>query len=240
MGPARHSEWENSFVHELNLLGEVPCCTDAEREAFERKIHIIGGDSEDAILQKKSYPDINWLTLRADSPNALRFFLAGSHTRYPIDLLDLRVHEEVPGLLRLKENGIPGVLGLQPTFMFDRIQWLSCLEELKGVHQYNMFGSWRASGRRDGQTIKAREKHGRGAAIRAINQARSDSSQSRRKELLTAALSLQGQASSARTGRRGRPARRKWLGEALAKQGYKVSERDLKWLQGELHKPHEG
>lgn len=236
----------DTFRHELNLVGEVTFGSNLEKARVERRMGL-NQETHPVLEVADRYFPVWWLMMPADVPQALRFMVAGSSLSYPVEKLGLQTNDcGCPE--HLLNDGVPGALALQPTFMFLPDEWDLYAPTLKGRQLFTTFGSWR--GRATGGCPGAGTGWTRGAGGRAsatrgqsagvippqgLNQERQVAAAQRRARLLEMARTALATTTSPGQRGRGRPAKRKHLAEILLALGEKVSMRDLKWLRQELY-----
>jgi hypothetical protein len=177
---------------------------------------------------------------RADRDVA-RLLLAGTSVSYPLED-GLGVHTEGAPSFSFAD-GLPGVLGWQPTFLFDADEWLRYAAMTRGLPLARGFGPWRGllgpepSGPRAGGAARPRGRRRRRdgpAPLGRVNAARHAAAQGRRRGLLEVARPLWPEVLARCAGRRGRPPHRAVLGQLLAEHGHGVTERDLRYLVKDL------
>jgi len=242
-----------SFRHDYTLLGEVTFADQDQSDNFRDTtaycthpfgvIHIKHADLANCYQSA----GILWSFHPADDPtvDALRLFLAGSSTDYPVGKLEWHAGGVTEG--RIARNGVRGALALSPHFMMDEVQWWSYAEATHGLPPYVPFGTWRSA---IGEAKHKRRERQRASVLLAVpgraaryrrhqglqraNRERKQAAKKGVATLLEVATPLFKQVLAESSGKRGRPAHRVRLKKLLEEKGYRLSDHHLKQVMRAL------
>ena len=209
--------YDNGFRHELVLLGTVPLPVSLSRTLAE---------------MNWNYAELEWATIPADTPDALRYMLFGTCYKFRTELVGITVNDEK------YRFGLQGAARLQPWFLFSPTQALSYLAATQGMRVYDTLGSWRRSPEARSRIPLTRQasldpQYGndrRERAFRNENAEREAQALERRKGLLALASPLYKTLRASLGRAPGSPA----LRQAMIDAGSGVSNRDARWLVKEL------
>jgi hypothetical protein len=260
-------EGERFFQYELGILGEVsPHSVARLRQDFEKTLdeeYVSAGGARAALGEglAEMWPTfetwvtagpveepVGWSLLPArdkKNPNVVRLLLAGSSANYPLsENLGLWIgHYPSLGPHFRFTDGLPGVLGWQPTFLLNDAQWPIYAAMTRGMPIYRTFGSWRDSNKDENKkkpnkaalsSAGKRPRRGDRATLATVNVIRQQAAKDRQKELIQVAQELWPMVEARCSGLRGRPPYRAVLGELLKENGYTVAERTLKQVMKSL------
>jgi hypothetical protein len=263
ISPDRTTSWRRgipsglaSFRHDYTMLGEVSFRSESELKALRERIdfdsypHAVIYVNNPNLAPAYSQIRLFWSFHPADDPSvdALRLFLAGSSTDYPLQNLEMYAGGMTSGCLM--RSGVRGALAVEPHFMMDQIQWWSYAEAMRGLPLYVPFGSWRTSigqAKKDEVSLTShalslpspqrRVAWHRNRALKSANAQRKQKSLAELANMLEVARPLVQKLGIAPTGKKGRPAKRARLRELLDRAGYAVSDHHLKKLMTALRSP---
>lgn len=240
LGPDRASDDHLGFSHRLGILGEITFDSQTAEDAYFGRI--LPDDADLYVCGR--WMRAEFLAVPTTTPQTLRLLLAGSSLNYPVEGLGYRSNlgsTATPerGVLH---DGVPGVLGLQPLYMFDNTRLHNYMSAMTGIHLYDRFGSWRVPATETTQpepvvpfnlaTLRFRQRRAyRNRRLRTYNTQRREEAADKRAAQLEVARALwpQVQQQAARQ-QRGRPPYRQVLTQLLQQQGVQASARDVRWL----------
>ncbi len=139
-------------------------------------------------------------------------------------------------------DGVPGVLALQPLYMFDNDGLRDYVAAMTGIHLYDRFGSWRVSKPVEPPNLANLQSRQHQASthrqLQSHNDQRQQEAADKRVALLEVARTRWPQVQQqAQKKQRGRPAYRQVLAEMLQQHGVQASDRDVRWLLRMLNRP---
>ena len=224
------------FVHELSVLGEVQFSSEQDITSFQQETGMVSGYYSPRALLKvgpgpREATQTIWAMLPGAQRNALRYLLAGTSYKFPVDRLELSVTTAWD-----TKYGLSGIAALQPWFLFTEEQFRAYHFAMQGTRMYDAFGIWREMlrskrPRPSACSISSRiesvlKKQRRLSALRQVNDLRQIEAQTRRERLMDVAAPICGQLVSQLGRAPGSPAIR----NALAAASYSISDRDARWL----------
>jgi hypothetical protein len=242
VSPALTRDGQYSYRHEFVALGTVNLRTKQAMAEFRDSSGIDGSPIEfqtEEGIQKGISSQVLVAALPASHPQALRYFLFGTSTGYPLDRLPLITREDalqnrpcrwlLHGRLAYGQwlhDGLPGAFAVTPLFLFDPVQWRCYLARTAGLPLYRCFGNWRRSVKHPSRGGSHARTIGRVSKL----------------QKLARCLWPEVQA-SAKTNARGRPAYGAALSAAFTTKGIALSRREvtelLRWLRRDRSSPSE-
>lgn len=250
LGPDKGGDNFLGFSHRLGLLGEITFDSQLDQDVYFRLL-------EHIALKRELVHVCGWWrvaefrALPTTYPQALRLLLAGSSLNYRLRWLQYK--EQFPasdtserGFLR---DGLPGVLALQPLYLFDNTGLHDYVAAMTGIHLYDCFGSWRVSTTETTQpqpvqppslaNLQSRQHlASRHRRLQTHNDQRQQEAADKRAALLETAKRVWPQVQQrAQQKQRGRPPYRQVLTQLLQQQGAQASDRDVRWLLRMLNPP---
>jgi hypothetical protein len=163
-------------------------------------------------------------------PSALRLLLAGSSLSHGIGY-QLEESQHKPMQMK-KAHGLHGAFALQPTFMFDDVQWWSYCNRMRRKKLYQSFGTWTEllrTTRVKEESLFQCESQTRGLV--KANAVKQCDVRRRREELYEQILPLWQQLTTDQgTKGKGRPSVREPLLKICNEQSLLCSDRDLRYL----------
>jgi hypothetical protein len=250
LGPDRGSDDFSGYSHRLGLLGEITFDSQADQDAYFQRFQEMARRMG-CLYVCGWWRAAQFRALPTTYPQALRLLLAGSSVNYRVRRLQYR--EQFPasdtterGFLR---NGLPGVVSLQPLYLFDSTRLHDYVAAMTGIHLYDRFGSWRVPPTETTQPqpveppgladLQSRQHQAsRHRRLQSHNDRRQQEAADKRAALLEVAKRLwpQVQQQAARQ-QRGRPPYRRVLTQLLQQHGVQASDRDVRWLSRMLNPP---
>jgi hypothetical protein len=143
VGPWKGADGQLGHRHQLGLLGEIIFTDDNEKRQFFTEIQEYFKPSRPGLINVMGIPQpIEFIFSPANHPSTMRSLLAGSSVSYPIANLPLIRGTTEPKARRL-DDGIPGVLSLQPTCLFNDMMWWRFANATRGIKLFSPFGTWK-------------------------------------------------------------------------------------------------
>ncbi len=231
IGPGKERNGQVVFRHCIGLLGVRAFASNEEVQDFfdtefpntksrARGINVMGRTEE-----------VAWHAISTSNPNALRLMLAGSSQKFDLSRVEVFGNTLDPRD-RFHPDGFPGVLSLQPTYLFTPENFIEALAACRGVQLFSCFGEWAKL-----KTKQCDQPPTQPAPLGKANKKRKTATLQRRLSLQQVARQNYREIRRKAKENPGRPAVLRALMEVLRTKDKIISQRDARWLSKHLLDP---